>query len=1366
MATTHKLATPFMVIATQNPIEHEGTYPLPESQLDRFLMKISVGYPGRGGRTRHPRSSRQRCPLSEIEPVVTAARITRQMTAARAISHGPLLRGYIVDIAEATRRHPALTLGMSTRRVLALQRVARVQAASVMRTYVTPDDVKLLARPVLAHRLLVAPKRKCRASPAPRCSIRSSKPCLFPPGSADPMRRLRCLRAHPPGMGRRVRQRVRDRCRSRCWGARTSVLGVIGLGFVIARAARLVAAGGFEVTRQSCPRGCTQAPRAGSLVGQQHRNAAIAGHARGSDPVSGTRGRQPLVAPLQPNVPARASYRLPTERRGVVDVGPLTPAHRSIRPSDAAISAAGSTNLTVYPPVHRLPALPPPVAPIRTPGSNTDAHSSAAAPTSTRCASIVVGDELRRVHWPSTARHDELMVRQDELPWQGRLTVVVDNTEGRLPEDGLDLATCIAASVVSAAHQKATSCVSSPPTAPTRLPGGQRAGRIAARDARRGQPRPRPHCAPPSIRGSRRCTHGGVVTISAELDDHRPGRSATTRAAFRQRVHARRRPKRVRRDRTRSGGRRVASLRPRHTQRAVPRRVDTRHGDVLPRGVRVITATIASTPDTGQGPPRVAKARPAGEAKRPSPSAFAELALVACSLALVFGFSRIFEDRSFFWRVATFSTVAHLLAITSVASAAASSSRRWRRSSVSCSPSASCCIARRPPRLFPHGPRATRCGSTSTGAWKLFTDTRTPVPVHPGFVLAACVAMWIVAFLADWAAFRLWSPFEALAPARWCSCSVRSRPRRTIGCRRHSCTPEPRCSSCSCIAPPRSTSLRIGSPPNRRDGREAMVRIGAAVALGAILFGVFVGPVLPGSDSEGAIAWRRFGKSDKQDDSRVTVSPLVTIRSRIVNQANVEAFQVDADQPDYWRLTALDLFDGANWTSSGEYQTAKGQLPSSLPTTVTTQTVTQTLHDLCARTSRGYPPRTNRSASPPMAAPKRSTNPSRARSPSATRSAAREGATYTVESPRARARHRPVECRDRCGRSCADTRSVLPVAPAGLTSFVRTSSHASRTSVQRHRSEHALALQNFFRSDAFSYSLNVSLDQSVDSIDRFLRARVGYCEQYASAYAAMARYLGSARPRGRGLHARRTRTTTGVWVVRGEHAHAWPEVYLAGCGLGSLRADARPRRPRRPGVHRRAVPTDRSRRSQHGHDRATDHERRARAPAPRRPTDPQDLADAAPIRARSSREPRVVAVSCRLTPPWYATPSRSAHRPAHRRGGSRCGAVPRRQTTPPHATPALTSRHTASATSPSAWEDAAPHAGPPPAPLSSADTPLEAAERVARGSVPEGARDPLADVGASSPPPPATARPNRRRTLLPAAKPRRRVPWTTACGPT
>ncbi|HEX2698829.1 MAG TPA: MoxR family ATPase [Acidimicrobiales bacterium] len=159
-ATTYGLPSPFMVIATQNPIEHEGTYPLPESQLDRFLMRIPMGYPDRSAEIemleRH--GGQDAMSAEALEPVTTTARVQAMATAARAVHVAPGLKGYLVDLAEATRRHPSLALGVSPRATLALQGAARARAASVGREYVVPDDVKVLAHPVLEHRLVLTPE--------------------------------------------------------------------------------------------------------------------------------------------------------------------------------------------------------------------------------------------------------------------------------------------------------------------------------------------------------------------------------------------------------------------------------------------------------------------------------------------------------------------------------------------------------------------------------------------------------------------------------------------------------------------------------------------------------------------------------------------------------------------------------------------------------------------------------------------------------------------------------------------------------------------------------------------------------------------------------------------------------------------------------------------------------------------------------------------------------------------------------------------------------------------------------------------------------------------------------------------------------
>lgn len=155
--TTRYLPPPFLVIATQNPIENEGTYPLPESQLDRFLLKVSMGYPDRDAELEILSSHGERNLLDDIRPVVTAAQVNGLAAAARTVHIAPALQGYLVDLAQATRSHPHVAVGMSPRATLALQRVARARAATRNRAFVTPDDIKALAGPVLAHRLLLSP---------------------------------------------------------------------------------------------------------------------------------------------------------------------------------------------------------------------------------------------------------------------------------------------------------------------------------------------------------------------------------------------------------------------------------------------------------------------------------------------------------------------------------------------------------------------------------------------------------------------------------------------------------------------------------------------------------------------------------------------------------------------------------------------------------------------------------------------------------------------------------------------------------------------------------------------------------------------------------------------------------------------------------------------------------------------------------------------------------------------------------------------------------------------------------------------------------------------------------------------------------
>ncbi len=156
--TTYRLPSPFMVIATQNPVEHEGTYPLPDSQLDRFLMRSRVGYPNRQAEIDMLETHGAGDPVTELSAVATPADIERMAETAHAVHVAPSLKGYIVDLADATRNHPMFALGMSPRSTLSLQRASRALAASLGRDYVVPDDLKTLAGPVLEHRLLLTPE--------------------------------------------------------------------------------------------------------------------------------------------------------------------------------------------------------------------------------------------------------------------------------------------------------------------------------------------------------------------------------------------------------------------------------------------------------------------------------------------------------------------------------------------------------------------------------------------------------------------------------------------------------------------------------------------------------------------------------------------------------------------------------------------------------------------------------------------------------------------------------------------------------------------------------------------------------------------------------------------------------------------------------------------------------------------------------------------------------------------------------------------------------------------------------------------------------------------------------------------------------
>jgi len=159
---TYPMERPFLVLATQNPIEYEGTFPLPEAQIDRFMMRVSLGYPSAADEMRILESQCEHHPLQDIGQAVSGDELRTAQDAVRQVYADDLIKEYIVELANATRRHPDIYLGVSLRGSLALFKASRAYAALHSRTYVIPDDVKALLEATFAHRLIISPSARIK----------------------------------------------------------------------------------------------------------------------------------------------------------------------------------------------------------------------------------------------------------------------------------------------------------------------------------------------------------------------------------------------------------------------------------------------------------------------------------------------------------------------------------------------------------------------------------------------------------------------------------------------------------------------------------------------------------------------------------------------------------------------------------------------------------------------------------------------------------------------------------------------------------------------------------------------------------------------------------------------------------------------------------------------------------------------------------------------------------------------------------------------------------------------------------------------------------------------------------------------------
>jgi transglutaminase-like putative cysteine protease len=425
------------------------------------------------------------------------------------------------------------------------------------------------------------------------------------------------------------------------------------------------------------------------------------------------------------------------------------------------------------------------------------------------------------------------------------------------------------------------------------------------------------------------------------------------------------------------------------------------------------------------------------------------------------------------------------------------------------------------------------------GAWEVFRDVSPPAPAEPGFVLVAALAVAFAAFVADWAAFRLWVPLEATLPAATLFLFA-----AVLGSERGR-GPSTAVFATAVLAflLVHRTARQAGTGhwvAGRRDqGQRALLAVGGPLVVLAVVAGTLAGPRLPGADAEALIDTRR---SLDEPGSRVTISPLVDIRSRMLAQAAVEVFTVRAQERAYWRLTSLERFDGRIWSSSGSFGRAGGSLPRGVGTAAPEAAVEQ-IFSIRALAQIWLPAAFEARSLEIGGADIRFDEDSSTlivdrELPSS------DALTYRVVSavPRLDAAQLRTASREVPG-SIAERYLALPELSPDVLALANGLVAGAPTPYDA-----AMALQEHLR--GFTYDLEVPPGHGGDDLVRFLfETQRGYCEQFAGAFAAMARAVGLPSRVAVGF-------TPGevdpddptLFRVRGEHAHAWPEVYLGEFG--------------------------------------------------------------------------------------------------------------------------------------------------------------------------------------------------------------------------
>ncbi len=565
------------------------------------------------------------------------------------------------------------------------------------------------------------------------------------------------------------------------------------------------------------------------------------------------------------------------------------------------------------------------------------------------------------------------------------------------------------------------------------------------------------------------------------------------------------------------------------------------------------TATRPSSPPA---------APPAGPSVRPGTHLpLAETALTAVTLAVVLGFSRLFVGWDFFWPLAAVALYTHLMTMTlrrrgvgvalssviTFAGFAVLGSWLWFLDTTAV--------------LFPTPSTLDALSTELDESWAAFRELAAPVPTQPGFLIASAVAIVFAVFLADWAAFRLWSPVEAVVPATtlFIFCAL-------LGADQQRVTSAVVFSAAVLFFLLAHRVARIEAQSgwltaDIERGSRWLLRTGVWLGALAVLVGAVFGPNVPGASDVALVDWRG---TDAGAPSRVTISPLVDIRQRLTEQSDAEVFTVEADAPAYWRLTALNTFDGQVWRSDGRYSKAEGQLPADVPAGIDVTPLRQT-YSITRLAALWLP-----AAYQPVALESEVEARYQAESSTLivdTDYPNSDNFTYQVTSD---VPALTPELLDRAGEVTPPELDPYLDLPADFSGDARVLAEqidvasGAQTPYQR-----AMALQDFFRDEGvfatddyeFTYDLEATpAGHGGDAIDQFLESGRGFCEQFAGTYAALARSIGlPARVAVGFTWGDQDPDNPNLYRVRGRFAHAWPEVWL-GSELGWVAFEPTPGR--------------------------------------------------------------------------------------------------------------------------------------------------------------------------------------------------------------